>query len=42
MHGDAALTVREMGHMSTSMVYGHYENHQVIKEEPERYFSIRT
>ena len=41
MHDDAALTAREMGHMSTSMVYGHYDNHQVIKEEAERYFSIR-
>jgi len=38
--GGAPLTAKEMGHMTSDMVYAHYNN-RVMKEQAQAYFSIR-
>ena len=40
LHEDSALTAKEMGHMTTDMVYAHYNN-RVMKEQAQAYFGIR-
>ena len=40
LHQNSNLTAHEMGHMTATMIYAHYNN-RVMKEQAQAYFSIR-
>ncbi|HPA18305.1 MAG TPA: hypothetical protein PLU30_11205 [Verrucomicrobiae bacterium] len=42
LHGDAALTAREMKHSTTDITFHHYAHRDVTKQDAEAWFGVRA